>query len=83
MYGWLEPNSKEAALNNLPNSTGAPTMTKKPKPFLSTGKYRTDDEHFAGVRKVDATRDELFRAMFKATDGDRAEKLAGEKAEKT
>ena len=57
-------------------------MTDKSKPTRS-GKYVTDDKHFAGVPKVDATPEDLFRAMFKSADRDLADKLATEKAKKT
>ncbi len=52
-------------------------MTDKKPP--RSGKYVTDDDHFAGVPKVDATPEDLFRAMFKLADRDLDERLAAEK----
>ena len=37
-------------------------MTKERKP-PKTGKYITDDKHFAGVPKIDAPPEEILRAL--------------------
>ena len=43
-------------------------------------KYRTDDQYFMGIRRIDASPEDIFRAMFDNADRERDKKLAEKRA---